>query len=822
MAGDVQAARLRAVVAFVALALGMAAAREFPVVPAGVWFAVGLAGLALAAASADAPAKLGLVLAALAIGGGWFTLRILESPALSLVHTVRGGEVLTIRGVVLTSPRPTQPPSGALGHHVPREPAWAFRLAARRVMVGDRDAHASGEFTVVVAGEQAPDVRAGRLASVTGLADPVLGPRNPGEPDARLFAAQDGLVGLLRTSSAQLVTPESGSPGVRGWLVGVRTAATERAARALEAAIPNAGPARALLAGLVLGRREAGHDELFGTFASLGLAHILAISGFHLTIMAMSALLVLRLTGDRGALEPIIIGTLVVLYALAVPAEAPILRAAIMALVLLATEASGRRYDRLTILTWTACGLLLWRPMDLWSLGFQLSVGITALLLWLGERSRELFFGTSIVVPGPRREPTILGRVWRAASGLAATSVMCWLAATPAVAHATGIVSPLGAVATVLLTPVFIVVLWVAYAALAVGAVVPAASGAAAGLLAAISDLSLAVVSEMSTWPLATLRVPPIGAWAAWMATAAAISWFALPYRRRRWAALVTLAAAVACIISARARTSLPEGVDLRVDTLAVGDGACHIVRTPARALLWDCGSLSSGLGVREIPRAVRALGLWRVETIVLSHSDFDHYSGLLDVIQPLGVREVFIGPSFEARARVEPSGPVAELLCELRRRGVTVRDAAAGEAIDLAGVPLRFLAPAPGRTWDTLNDQSLVAAVGPRDRARAWLLLTGDVQRQGIAALRDDHPSLAADIVEAPHHGSAVPDAADWVAGLEPQVVLQSTGPRRIGHAVWDPVRRVARWHATADRGAAWAEVLADGSIRSGSLADP
>jgi beta-lactamase superfamily II metal-dependent hydrolase len=77
----------------------------------------------------------------------------------------------------------------------------------------------------------------------------------------------------------------------------------------------------------------------------------------------------------------------------------------------------------------------------------------------------------------------------------------------------------------------------------------------------------------------------------------------------------------------------------------------------------------------------------------------------------------------------------------------------------------------------------------------------------------------LRADILEAPHHGSAREPAFEFVARLNPAVVLQSTGSSRAGDARWDSVRQGRRWHNTATDGAAWAEIWRDGTLASGTI---
>jgi hypothetical protein len=97
----------RAVHAFTALAAGLAVGRYFPGPPAAAWFAAACLGALIAAAARGYTSRTALFAASVAFGAGWFTLRILERPRDALDAMIGPGEtILTLRGVVLDTPRP--------------------------------------------------------------------------------------------------------------------------------------------------------------------------------------------------------------------------------------------------------------------------------------------------------------------------------------------------------------------------------------------------------------------------------------------------------------------------------------------------------------------------------------------------------------------------------------------------------------------------------------------------------------------------------------------------------------------------------------------
>src|SRR5690606_18991149 len=96
-------------------------------------------------------------------------------------------------------------------------------------------------------------------------------------------------------------------------------------------------------------------------------------------------------------------------------------------------------------------------------------------------------------------------------------------------------------------------------------------------------------------------------------------------------------------------------------------------------------------------------------------------------------------------------------------------------------------------------------------------LLMLGDIEPAGMDAMTRAVGALRADVVEAPHHGSARPGAIGFVSALQPTVVMQSTGPQRLGDERWDAVKADTIWWTAASDGAVFAEVLRDGGIVSG-----
>lgn len=814
----------RAAWVFVALAAGYVVGRGMPGVPAAAWFSAACLGAIVGALGRGAVCRAGLAAGAAALFAGWFAVRIHETARTDLSQHVSGDALVTLRAVVLETPRVDPPEADPLARMAfTGEPRRGFAARVYAAETHSGEAAVSSVVRVRCPERGTPVLRAGDRIRVSGTLRPAPAPLNPGEADRRLWAAQDGLAGSLRVPRAELLEPLPDDRGLLERLDGARlrwqAGLRDRARDLLLGSMEGAPPVRALLGALVLGEPDPALREVRSAFTRLGLAHVMAISGFHLAVMAAVALFILRLGGDGGWWEPAIVSVLVILYLAILPVQAPVWRAGLMVLGLLAADAAGRRYDRLALLAWIAVAQLLWRPMDLWSIGFQLSFGLVAVLMRLGAATHVRLWGGRL--RGTLRAPPEGLGPWLAEQArlLVSANLLCCVVAAPVVAFHTGMVSPLAVVTGVLVVPLIVVTLFVGYAALMAGSLVPGAAAAGAWILDHAGAVTVWLVRWLDAVPGTSFRVPAISLGLAVAGTAVALYWFARGHRRDgpAWAATAIIVAWAGVETWSSPRPS--PGAVLRLDALAVGDGTCHLLRSGADAMLWDCGSTTPGVGRVTVPRALHALGVVRVPTVVISHPNLDHFNGLPDVIATLGVRRVLVSAAFLEQAAERPSGPEAYVLDRLEAAGVRIASVGAGESFALGEATVRFLSPPPGVEWPRDNDRSLVASVtaatgaGPRT-----VLLTGDIESRAIGHLSQSMPGLRAAVMEAPHHGSARPEAVRLVADIDPAVVVQSTGPGRAGDARWAPSRAGRTWLTTATDGAVWVEIRRDGSVRAGA----
>lgn len=746
-------------------------------------------------------------------------------PSDSVAHAIGDARTLVrVEGVLLEDARVEPQQRGEFARFVRDAPATRVPLRVTRVEREGAFERASGTLWMRVDGVT-HSLRAGLEVRVTGHALPVERPQNPGERDFRPLARQRNLAGRLLVPTPGLIEPARVSAGERpAWRAFLRARADlRRAASSWTDRLEVDAKSRALLGAALLGEREGAYRDVQDRFARVGLAHLLAISGLHLGLFAWFTLAFVRALRVGRRVEPLLVALGVIVYLLIVPANAPIVRAAIMTLAFLAAESTGRRYDRLNLLAWTACAIVLARPVDLLSPGFQLSfLAVAALIVLAGSLRDAMLRRVGLFTEDPDERDTRHHVASVCAAALAA-GVTAWAVTTPVVMFHVGMLSPLGAPLSALAVPVFAAILGVGYLTMFLGAIAPSVAVALAPALGLLAGMFLRATRWSESIPFASITTPPVPAW--WVALATVCAWRVVRSGARdRGALAASLVLSVFVAVEAARAPEPGRAVALRIDTLSVGDGSCHLVRdATGGTMLWDCGSTWVGVGERDIPEALRALGVWRIDTLVISHANLDHYSGVLDTARRVRPREALVGASIVADARRDPFGPVAHLLARLREMGVPVRTVAAGDEIRIGALRAEILWPPSGFAAERPNDDSIVLRLrvpthegaSPGERVA---MLFGDLEPVGMRGLLEREPGLRADIVEAPHHGSFRPGAVAFLREIAPRVVVQSTGPSRLNDDRWDDAKRGREWWITARDGAITTSVLDDGSIVSGA----
>ena len=794
------------------------------------------------------------VMAVCPLAASWAAMDASDLRRPSLARFVPDGESVLARvtGVVEGTVRDIDHRRGAFADFAYRAPGTLAQLRVERIDVGEGFVPVDGGLLLQL-GEHDHTLREGLRVEAIGWLATIQPPSNPGEFDFAELMQSRGVVGRLAMTARGnwnvIDTPWHDLPF---WVQRMRTTVSEACLASLRHGMRDAGVSRGLLETLLLGHWGGEMGELRESFRHVGLAHILSISGAHLGILMGMVWLVARLVAPNPPRAAMIVLAVLLMYLAALPMRTPIVRAAIMAGVFCVAYAVGRRPRPMACLSVAAIAVLLWRPSDLLSPGFQLSFGVVAgLLLWT-ERVSKMLLPPPMIEPV---HPTVAQRLTRMGVDYAAVSLIAFGVAAPLVAYHYQLVSPAAMVTSVLALPVLTALLALGYVKIVLGLVAGEMGGLLAGPLRWFSRSLIALVEEAERWPWSsfTLVEPPPVVWV--VGALAAVVAAASGRLRGRWAVGVALAGLVLVSLwgTTRGGAGRPEVVAVergvssaspsaasvssasgahapapnpapaaRLSMLAVGDGSCFVLELPGHVLMFDGGTQAYlDVGVRSIVQALETWGIDRIDTLVISHADFDHYAGVLDVIDHIPVGRVLTTPHLLAEAKAKPGTSTAFLVAELRQRGLPPEMIVQGWEQRVSHATLTALWPPSDFRAERNNDHSLVLAVDldlPGRQRR--LLLNGDIQHAAKPALLDAHGQgeldLRADVTDLPHHGSFVDASPGWLDAVDPAVVLQSSGRARLRNDPWAETLgdHDAERYITTKHGCTTITIHADGRI--------
>ncbi|NBX24464.1 MAG: DUF4131 domain-containing protein [Planctomycetes bacterium] len=612
--------------------------------------------------------------------------------------------------------------------------------------------------------EPAPHLVPGdRLACTGWLTSPRMAV-NPGELDGLARAWRTGLAGSIRMECI----PER--TGRAPWWWRLRHALQQRIDENMVRGMP-AKPAdrvATLVVAMTSGRERPGYASLRTTFAATGLSHFLAISGFNVAVLFGAAVVVMELLGVPGALRGWCLATLGLLFLAAVDVEVSVLRAGVAGVLAGTSMAMARGWRADGLLSAAAVGTLVMDPWMAWNPGFQLSyAAVLALRHGSGPVERVLEL---LGVP----------RLWGLRVAFAA-SVAAWIVSTPITLTWFGSVSPWCALASTGLGPLA--------ASLTITASVTAILGFVPGLDLVLGHLLwiqgwtfLWLVESSSLLPGCRIAMPTMPWWWAVLALGLVFAVWKSRHARKRWVGLSALAllAAWACLAPGVGRTSSDtHQPPFQWTALAIGDGSVHLIQSGTSNVIFDAGSISmDAAGSHVVIPALRAMGVDRLQAIVLSHPHLDHFSAVPEVVMEMPVDRIVVTDAWKHAAADTAQGT---LLTWLGQRGVPVEFASEGFVLSQDRLTWTALHPPAGFRPRAVNDGSLCFGIShPDEPLRPVALLLGDAQDEAIARLlvrRDIQDPWA---MELPHHGGWRPMALDLCRHVMPRHVLQSTARRR------------------------------------------
>lgn len=574
--------------------------------------------------------------------------------------------------------------------------------------------------------------------------------------EAWLIERGIGATGYVRPGAAPMRLGVRGNPMDR--IEQAREHVRDRFSRVL-----GETPAAGILAALAVGDQRSISSEEWRLFNRTGVTHLMSISGLHVTMVSA---LCAWLAGAGWRRVPRL--------ALALPARKAAALTAILASLGYALIAGFAVPAQRTFCMVTVVALALWcgrisTPSRTLALALGLVVAfdpwaVLAAGAWLSFGAVAIIFYVATTAHARQRDR------WPWVKQALRTQWAITLGLAPAALFLFSQISVVGPLANAVAIPLV---------SMAVTPLALAAAVLPVDMLAHFAAWLVGWLMQFLEWcaglPLAVWQqhAPPL--WSL-LPALAGVAWLLAP-RGLPWRA-----SGLALALPAFAAPApLPAPGEAWVITLDVGQGLAVVVRTATRALLYDAGpqfGTGADSGERLIAPYLRAIGVARLDTMIVTHNDQDHAGGAASVIENFEVDELLssLPAAHPLRASVPASQPC--------RRGAEW---------EWDQVRFALLHPAPGdQGARKTNDLSCVLRISTGARS---MLLTGDIERPSEALLvARGAQALRADALLVPHHGSRTSSSAEFLAAVQPSIAVVPAGYRnRFGHPHAEVLARYA-----------------------------
>jgi len=673
------------------------------------------------------------------------------------------------------------------------------------------------------------------------VAAKIRSPRNFQNPDSFDYAGYMAAQHIYWTGSVSnpadiKVSHERCGHRARAWLYAVRTWALDR----LAGLYPGDPHSAALLQATLLGETSGVQRRWTNDFRVTGTYHALVISGQHVSVLALTLLLILRLLRFRRV-PALGVATLTSwLYAIISGFSSPVVRAAGGFTVFLIVSYCFRKTRILNVLAVVGLAYLLLDPDELFDPSFQLSflsaAAIAAFAIPVMERISEPLRAAVKRFAQTAYDPQVESRAarWRVEFRLLAETIRLWSGLSARVSRFAversallaafmldavivsacvqfGLALPMigyfhrlsitGLSANIVIIPLLSLVVPLGFASILTGW----------HLLAALTAFLLKTSETVAAWHAGFEPAWRLGALPLWVSIPFAVSLILLAISIRRNRPLLIAPALLSSLLLFGVLCWQPWKPEILSKTLEVtaidvsqGDSLL-IVFPDGKTMLVDAGGFPGMERMRRKPQIdmgedVVSPYLWsrrisRLDYAVLTHGHSDHMAGLPAILDNFHPRALWVGaePDTEQWENVERHA---------RQDGVRVVALTRTPVpLKVGGASIRVLAPSPdyqeGATPQ--NDDSLVLEI---TFGRRTVLLTGDAERPVEDDLVENGKLRPVTLLKVGHHGSRTSSSEEFLDQIHPQFAVISDGyMNQFHHPHPDVLQRLAAHHSAVFR---------------------
>ncbi|MDR0703590.1 MAG: ComEC/Rec2 family competence protein [Planctomycetaceae bacterium] len=719
-------------------------------------------------------------------------------------------EPVALQGSVLEMPRYFPKPPTDFGRIFENSERTFFTLRAERLRDRTDWLPVSGNVQVIVAGDWR-DLHIGDSIQLFGTLSKPLPPQNPGDYDYAGMLRGRRILCVVHLSTRNAISVlKTGNPSLVRFLENIRRVCQTNLQHRMSSDVSP------LAAAMILGIREGVDEDTSQNLIETGTMHILAISGLHVALVAAIVAGVLNLLGFSQRWCAAIIFITVIAYLLLTDIQTPAIRSTILICVVSLAVFLNRRPFAVNTLCATALVVLLLNPSELFQFGAQLSFIATGAFFWIPGISafRQLMFGEEETDDKTKQK---LGNnierfetkrwliiqfaqyFFRKVAVLFLISLVIWGISTPLILDRTHLFTPVA----VLVNPL----LWIPLTASMAGGFCTMIFGnipLLGDIFGWFTDISFRGLFGMISffqylgghyW----VPGPPVW-WNLVYYSGFTLLTF-LPIRRPspRWLAVLLFIWIVVGFGYGYIRDFSRYRSDrLTLSVFSIGHGNCVLVTTPQKkTFIFDAGCISSPRRAADVlSRAVWRLGKIKIDAIIISHPDSDHYNGAAILADRFYIGAVFVSPymfeplkilqrelverkiSFDQLADNEfkEQRLLMEFRNKLETKKIPIIEVGDGDSLSERGFPNSIFIHPPKADFSERENTNATSLVFRFEHYGVGILLPGDLDGR-LPPPFLQRPPISCKIVMVPHHGGHSKQTEPLLKWTMPELLLFSAG---------------------------------------------
>lgn len=522
-----------------------------------------------------------------------------------------------------------------------------------------------------------------------------------------------------------------------------------------------------ILAAMVLGEKGVTDEEIRRLYQENGIAHILAISGLHISLIGAGIFFLLRKYVMPMTMAACVSSGILILYGMLTGFPISTVRAVIMMLCMLGARVVGRRYDAYCALALSAWIQLICQPLSLFQTGFLLSYGtVLGILVFTKEFQQAGIHSRGI--------SSVMG-----ALGVSLITMPILLSSYYEL--------PLySLLANLLLLPMLGVLLGAGLSGVMMSLCSIALGRFCMGTVHYILCLYETVCRILESLPNHQIILGNPSSWQILIYYGLLLLWVVLRQFRPQHKYWFVLALAIGVM-----GFSPQRGIQgLEITNLDVGQGDCTCIRTDRFTVLIDGGSSDvKEVGKYRISKFLKYYGICRIDVMFITHSDSDHTNGLLEIIKDKHHMGFSVGKIVLPRIGRKDDN-YAKLERQCVQSGIPVTYMEKGNYFAIGDARFRCLHPYFTYDWMSENDYSLVLEL---QYGQFRGLFTGDLEKEGEKEIAASLSSVK--YLKVGHHGSKGSSSEEFLETITPYISVYSAGRKnRYGHPAEETKERMKK----------------------------